>query len=61
MNTTYPIRIAKISIGTNPDGTVIEEILATNLSSEEFDIEDLKELYNLRWAVETAYNTLSIP
>jgi Transposase DDE domain. len=58
MNTTYPIRIAKISIGTNSDGTIIEEILATNLSSEEFDIEGLKELYNLRWAVETAYNIL---
>jgi Transposase DDE domain len=58
MNTTYPIRIAKIAIGTNPDGTIIEEILATNLSSEEFDIEGLKELYRLRWEVETAYNTL---
>lgn len=58
MNTTYSIRIAKVAIGTNPDGTIIEEILATNLSAEEFTIEGLKELYRLRWEVETAYNTL---
>ena len=58
MSTTYPIRLAKIAIGTNADGTVIEEILATNLSSDEFDNEGLKELYRLRWEVETAYNVL---
>jgi len=51
MNTTYPIRLDKIAMGTNPDGTIMEEILATNLSSEEFDIEGLKELYRLRWGI----------
>lgn len=58
MNTAYPIRIAKIGIGTAPDGTVIEEVLATNLPPEEFGIDALKELYRLRWGIETAYNTL---
>lgn len=58
LTTTYPIRIAKIAIGKREDGTIIEEILATNLSTEEFTLEELKELYRLRWEVETAYNTL---
>ena len=36
----YPLRIVEITL---ENGT--KEILATNLDSEEFTIEDLKELY----------------
>ena len=57
MNTTYPIRICKVEI-EKADGTITEEILATNLPAEDFSIQALKELYHLRWQVETVYNTL---
>ena len=55
-STTYHLRIAKILINDNE--TSSEEILLTNLTDDEFDIEALKELYHLRWNVETAYNVL---
>lgn len=34
----------------------IEEILITNLSEDCFTKEDLKELYHLRWGIETSYD-----
>ena len=34
------------------------EILATNLPREEFPQESFKEIYHLRWKIETAYQTL---
>ena len=36
----------------------IEEILITNLSREEFSIEDLKALYFKRWGIEIKYNEI---
>lgn len=47
------IRIALVDIGKDEP-----EILATNLTPEEFSTEDLKELYNKRWAVETGFDRL---
>lgn len=47
------IRIALVDIGKNEP-----EILATNLNTEEFSTEDLKELYNKRWTVETGFDRL---
>lgn len=44
------IRIALVDIDKNES-----EILATNLTPEEFSTEDLKELYGKRWAVETGF------
>lgn len=38
-------------------GDVIE-VLATNLSREEFSQEDIGKLYGFRWGIETAYDTL---
>lgn len=58
MNTTYHLRIVKVPIKQNESGETIEEILVTNLSEDEFDIEALKELYHLRWGIETAYNVI---
>lgn len=58
MNTTYRLRIVKVPIKQNESGDIIEEILVTNLSEDEFDIEALKELYHLRWEIETAYNVM---
>ena len=34
------------------------KILLTNILNKEFKIEDFKELYNLRWGIETNYNTM---
>lgn len=34
------------------------EYLLTNLSQDEFTLEDLKELYRLRWGIETSYRYL---
>ena len=58
MNTTYKLRFTKILIGVNEDGTLKEELLVSNLPIEEFSTEDLKELYHMRWDVETSYNHL---
>jgi len=52
-----PLRFVKVPIKTN-DGQIIEEILLTNLDTNEFSIFDLKELYHLRWKVETSYREL---
>lgn len=47
------IRIAVVDIGKDEP-----EILATNLTYEEFTTEDLKELYSKRWTVETGFDRL---
>ena len=47
------IRIILIDIGKDEP-----EILATNLTTEEFSTEDLKELYKKRWTVETGFDRL---
>ena len=47
------LRIVKIDLENGEN-----EILATNLSMEEFSTEDIKNLYHLRWGIETAYETL---
>ena len=39
----------------------INENLITNLPDIEFDMDDLKELYHLRWAQENAYRDLKYP
>lgn len=46
------VRISIIDIGTT------QEILATNLTPEEFTTTELKEIYNKRWRIETGYNRL---
>ena len=53
MNTVYPLRFLKIPLGEQED-----EVLLTNLTPEEFSADDLKEVYRLRWGIETAYNVL---
>lgn len=58
MNTTYKLRIVKIPIINSETNESTYEILLTNLTNDEFSFDDLKELYHLRWNIETAYNTL---
>lgn len=47
------IRIVKVKL---KNGDI--EILATNLTSDEFSSEELKELYAKRWEIETGYDRL---
>ena len=49
------IKLRIITI-TLENGTT--EILLTNIFDKNFKIEDFKELYNLRWGIETNYNTM---
>ncbi|MFD1415530.1 IS4 family transposase [Oceanobacillus jeddahense] len=58
MNTTYTLRFVKIPLTKSETGEVYDEVLLTNLSADEFSLEGLKELYRLRWEIETAYNVL---
>lgn len=50
---TLEVRIVLVDIGNNE-----LEILATNLSSDEFTTDDLKELYGQRWTIETGFDKL---
>ena len=45
-----PIRIVRFEIADS-----VYETLYTNLSREEFPVDVLKELYRLRWGIETAF------
>ena len=50
---TLRVRIVKVKLKT---GEI--EILLTNLESEEFNTEDIVEIYRLRWGIETSYHHL---
>lgn len=52
---TYPVhfRIVRFPISENQF-----EVLITNLSEKEFPIEKLKELYHMRWGIETSFREL---
>lgn len=52
---TYPLnfRIVRFPIGENS-----YEVLITNLDKSEFSIDDLKEIYHMRWGIETAFREL---
>lgn len=52
-NTEYTARIIRLILNT---GEV--ETLITNLTRDEFKHDEFRNLYALRWSVETAYNTI---
>lgn len=58
MNTTYPLRFVKIPLVKAETGEAYDEVLLTNLTADEFSLDGLRELYRLRWEIETAYNVL---
>lgn len=58
MNTTYKLRFTKIQTGENEDQSPKVELLVSNLPVDEFSTEELKEIYHLRWDIETSYNHL---
>lgn len=47
------VRFVKITLSTGET-----EILITNLSQEEVNTKEMKELYNLRWGIEVNYHSL---
>jgi len=49
----YSFRIVRLKLSENS-----YEVLLTNLPETEFSMSDLKELYHLRWGVETAFRQL---
>jgi IS4 transposase len=49
----FNLRVTKIILNTGK-----EEWLISSLSIDNFSTKDLKELYNLRWKIETSYDTL---
>ncbi len=58
MSITYPLRFVKIPLIKPETGEAYDEVLLTNLWPEEFSLAELKELYRLRWEIETVYNVL---
>jgi hypothetical protein len=50
---TISIRIVRVILSSG-----VEEILATNLPSDEFSSDDIIRLYDLRWGIETNFHTL---
>ena len=58
MSNKYSLRIAKVPVENAETKETMYEILLTNLKEDEFNTEALKELYHLRWNIETAYNVL---
>jgi len=51
------LRVTKVEI-TNPKGETYTETLLSTLKMDLFSKQDLKELYNLRWTIETDYDRL---
>lgn len=58
LSTTYHLRFAKVVIGKDNNGEDNVEYLITNLPEEMANTDELKDLYWLRWNVETSYNQL---
>ncbi len=52
---TYPIEFRIVRFPISED---TYEILITNLNRKEFPVEKLKELYHMRWGIETAFREL---
>ena len=49
----FNLRVTKIILNNGE-----EEWLISNLSTDKFNTNDMKELYNLRWKIETSYDAL---
>lgn len=51
-----PFRILKIKLSNETYETII-----TNLSAEDFPLEEVKKLYSMRWGIETSFRDLKYP
>lgn len=52
----YHLRLIKFELSSG-----ISEYLVTNLPGTQFSLEDIKEIYRLRWQIETSYRYLKYP
>lgn len=50
-------RIVRLPI-VKADGSTLWETLMTNLDQDEFSIDDLREIYHMRWEIETGFRDL---
>jgi hypothetical protein len=50
---SFKLRIVRVTLDTGET-----ETLATNLAADAFGTDEMKELYSMRWGIETAYETL---
>lgn len=57
MNTVYHLRFVRFPIQLD-DGKLVIETLLTNLPESDFDTEAMRELYHLRWDIETCYRSM---
>ena len=51
--TEYPVRVVRLALSTGEIETLI-----TNLDNSGFEADDFRNLYAMRWSVETEYNTI---
>lgn len=52
----YHLRLIKFELSSG-----ISEYLVTNLPKAQFSLDDIKEIYRLRWTIETSYRFLKYP
>lgn len=55
---TVKFRVCKFRINNEESGKEEWEVLVTNLSPEEFSLHEMKELYHLRWGIESSFREL---
>ncbi|WP_235808330.1 transposase [Levilactobacillus senmaizukei] len=55
---TVKFRVCKFRINNEESGKDEWEVLVTNLNSKEFSLEEMKELYHLRWGIESSFRKL---
>lgn len=57
LNTEYELRFVNIET-VNKKGEISTITFVTNLTEDEFDIDGIRELYHIRWDIETGYRSL---
>lgn len=57
LSSVYHVRFVRIEIKKS-DGTSIIETLITNLPENDFDTDAMRELYHVRWDIESCYRTM---
>lgn len=55
---TIKFRVCKFKINNAESGKEEWEVLVTNLSPEDFPLQKMKELYHLRWGIESSFRKL---
>lgn len=51
-------RVCKFKINDPDSGKQVWEVLVTNLPRDKFDLKDMKQIYHMRWGIETSFREL---